>query len=155
MGRKSSFDRKIADSILDSLREGIPLAEVCRTPGFPHPSTWREWCDKDETLAIAYARAREDGFDAIAQECLDIADATERDSIATEQGERANTEWISRSKLRVETRLKLLAKWDPKRYGERTVLAGDPEAPLQGTDEQLLARAAAILASAKGEGSAG
>lgn len=28
-------------------------------------------------------------------------------------------EWMLRSKLRVETRLKLLAKWDPKRYGEK------------------------------------
>lgn len=153
MGRKSTFDQEIADSILESLREGVPLAEVCRSPGFPHPSTWRDWCDKDENLAIAYARAREDGFDAIAQECLDIADEVSRDNIATEQGERPNTEWISRSKLRVETRLKLLAKWDPKRYGDRTTLAGDPEAPLLGSDEQLIARAAAILASAKGEGS--
>lgn len=130
MGRKSTFDKKTADTILDSLREGVPLAEICRAPGFPHPSTWREWCDKDEALAIAYARAREDGFDAIAQECLSIADAAERDSIATEQGERPNTEWISRSKLRVETRLKLLAKWDPKRYGDKMTVAGDPDAPL-------------------------
>jgi hypothetical protein len=119
MGRPSKFTKLIADAILESLREGTPLAEVCRTPGFPHPSTWREWCDKDEALAIAYARAREDGFDVIAQECLEIADETSRDTIRTEGGERANAEWISRSKLRVETRLKLLAKWDPKRYGEK------------------------------------
>lgn len=147
MGRKSSFDRKIADSILESLREGTPLAEVCRTPGFPHPSTWREWCDKDEALAIAYARAREDGFDAIAQQCLDIADATERDSIATEHGERANTEWISRSRLRVETRLKLLAKWDPKRYGEKLAIGGAEDlGPLKTMpDEALEARIAALM----------
>ena len=40
-------------------------------------------------------------------------------TVQTEGGDRANTEWISRSKLRVETRLKLLAKWDPKRYGDK------------------------------------
>ena len=31
-------------------------------------------------------------------------------------------EVTSRSKLRVETRLKLLAKWNPKKYGEKVAL---------------------------------
>ena len=31
-----------------------------------------------------------------------------------------NAEFVARSRLRVDTRLKLLAKWDPKRYGERS-----------------------------------
>ena len=33
-------------------------------------------------------------------------------------------------KLQIETRLKLLAKWNPKKYGDKTVLAGDPDAPV-------------------------
>ena len=37
---------------------------------------------------------------------------------------------LGHRKLQIETRLKLLAKWDPKRYGGRTVLAGDAQAPL-------------------------
>ena len=37
---------------------------------------------------------------------------------------------LGHRKLQIETRLKLLAKWDPKRYGERTTLAGDPDNPL-------------------------
>ena len=38
---------------------------------------------------------------------------------------------LGHRKLQIETRLKLLAKWNPKKYGERTTLAGDKENPLQ------------------------
>lgn len=104
--------------VLEALASGVPLAVVCRSDGMPTAKTIREWADGDEELSFAIARAREEGFDVIAAECLDIADETGRDTIRTEAGERADVEWISRSKLRIETRLKLLAKWDPKRYGE-------------------------------------
>ena len=33
-------------------------------------------------------------------------------------------------KNRVEQRMKLLAKWNPKRYGDRIALAGDKENPI-------------------------
>jgi hypothetical protein len=42
-----------------------------------------------------------------------------------------NSEHIQRSKLRIETRLKLLAKWNPKKYGERVQVAGDADSPLK------------------------
>lgn len=119
MPRVTKRTEAVTDEILRRLSEGETLNGICRSDDkFPHPSVFRDWCDADESLAIAYARAREEGFDAIAEETLSIADATENDTVRTEHGERPNNEWISRSKLRVETRLKLLAKWDPKRYGE-------------------------------------
>jgi hypothetical protein len=34
------------------------------------------------------------------------------------------------AKNRVELRLKLLAKWNPKRYGDKVQVAGDAENPL-------------------------
>lgn len=110
----------ITEKILSRLAEGEPLAVICRDEGMCDPSTWRNWCKDDENLAIAYARAREDGFDAIAIDCLHIADDNRKDVRYTEDDiEIVNSDVIQRAKLRVETRLKLLAKWDPKRYGER------------------------------------
>lgn len=90
---------------------------------------WRTvyaWKAADKEFDARIACAREAGFDAIASDCLDIADDRSRDTLLTEHGERPDTEWISRSKLRIETRLKLLAKWDPKRYGDKvqTELSG-------------------------------
>lgn len=124
----------VEDEILKRLSEGEPLAVICRSDPvrFPTPMTWGNWCKADESLAIAYARARDFGFDAIAADCLEIADNTANDTKTTGEDGRevANTEWISRSKLRVETRLKLLAKWDPKRYGDKTLIGSDPENPL-------------------------
>jgi hypothetical protein len=129
MGRPTDFTSELADAICARLSQGEPLAQICRDDGMPHPSTFRDWCDRGLTLdsgvslAIAYARAREDGFDALAMDALHIADDNGRDTrfIKDGEGEREapDHDWISRSKLRVETRLKLLAKWDPKRYGEK------------------------------------
>jgi hypothetical protein len=131
MGRPSTFTQAIADEICERLSKGEPLAAICRDDAKPHPTTFRRWCEADETLAIAYACAREDGFDAIALEALEIADETSHDTRKGKDGdEQPNTEWITRSRLRVDTRLKLLAKWDPKRYGDKTLIGSDPDNPL-------------------------
>lgn len=128
-GRPSSFTVELATVICGRLSQGEPLAQICRDEGMPHPSTFRDWCDRGEilaegvSLAIAYARAREDGFDALAMDALHIADDNGRDTRFIKEGdserEAPDHDWISRAKLRVETRLKLLAKWDPKRYGDK------------------------------------
>ena len=60
-----------------------------------------------------------------------------------------NAEHIQRSKLRVETRLKLLAKWDPKRYGERQQVDVNDVTPPRPIEE-VRARLAALQAKANG-----
>jgi hypothetical protein len=122
-GRQSTFNDKDAAEIVSRLSKGEPLTIICRDDWLPCDDTVRNWADANPAFARDIARAREAGFDAIALEALAIADATEYDTkivgAVGEEREVPNSEWISRSKLRVETRLKLLAKWDPKRYGER------------------------------------
>lgn len=130
MGRHSTFTQEIADEICERISKGEPLAQICRDERMPAVRTVSLWKETQDGFAANFVRAREDGFDALAAQCLDIADETSRDNIATEDGERPNTEWISRSKLRVETRLRLLAKWDPKRYGDKLELSGDKNAPV-------------------------
>lgn len=135
-GGQTTFTQEKADLICAKLSEGIPLAEICRGEGMPAVRTVSDWKSDRPDFAASFARAREDGFDAIAAECLRIADDTSGDTkiVGNDDYEReaANTEWIARSKLRVETRLKLLAKWDPKRYGEKLALAGaDDLAPIK------------------------
>lgn len=129
MGRKSTYTAEAAQEICDRLSKGEPLAEICRSPGMPATRTVSDWKAEHPEFAADFARARDEGFDAIAADCLRIADETGMDSIETENGERPNAEWIARSRLRVETRLKLLAKWDPKRYGEKLALGGADDLP--------------------------
>lgn len=118
--------------IVDELAVGVPLAEICRREGFPDRVTIYRWRDEDATFAQHIARAREAGFDAIAEQCLEIADDTSFDTkiVGDDEREVANSEFIQRSKLRVETRLKLLSKWDPKRYGEKVQHTGDGGGPI-------------------------
>jgi hypothetical protein len=89
------------------------------------------------------------GIEALAEDILDIADNANNDWMerqgrdGQDLGWIANGENIQRSKLRVDSRKWLLSKLAPKKYGERQVLAGDPEAPLQvvGKIERVLVRA--------------
>lgn len=106
------------------LSEGKTLRDFCRQEGKPSYSTIYAWLEEDKDAAERIARARQLGFDAIAQECLEIADDGSNDWMQTtgrdkEPGWQLNGEHVQRSKLRVWSRLQLLAKWDPKRYGDR------------------------------------
>lgn len=69
------------------------------------------WLNEDAEFAKAMDIARDCGADAIAEEALSIADDKSRD------GPRDNGDTVGRDRLRVYTRLQLLAKWHPKRYG--------------------------------------
>ena len=81
-----------------------------------------QWNCEDEEIARRIAHARESGYDAIAEGTLEIADNATNDWMEAHDpdnpGYRLNGEHVQRSKLRIETRLKLLAKWSPKKYGE-------------------------------------
>lgn len=152
-GRPSTYSPEVASKIIERLSKGEPLAVICRDEGMPPVRTVSSWKESHEDFAADFARAREDGFDALAAECLEIADETCSDTISTENGDRPNTEWIQRSKLRIETRLKLLAKWDVKRYGDKLALGGASDMPPLSnlSDDELAARIAALQANVSQE----
>lgn len=151
--KPSTYTQATADEIVSRLSEGEPLTQICRDEGMPAKRTVSDWRKAHEDFDEAFLQAREEGFDAIAQDCLSIADDSGGDFTETPAGQAYNAEHVQRSKLRVDTRLKLLAKWDPRRYGERMTLAGDAENPLTGlTDEQLDARLKKLMASQDPDG---
>lgn len=125
MGRKDTYTQKIADEICERIAQGEPLRQICRDEHMPAWRTVYDWTINHEDFAASIARARELGFDAIAEETLDIADNGTNDWMEKlDQGGEAvgyqlNGEHVQRSKLRIETRLKLLAKWSPKKYGDK------------------------------------
>ena len=131
-GRPSSYDEEVAQEILDRLSSGEPLARICRDAHLPGVQTVYDWKAKRADFSVALARARADGLEAITVDCLEIADNSsgDRKLIGREGEERevCDTEFVQRSKLRVETRLKLLAIRDPKNYGPKSMVE------LQGKD---------------------
>jgi hypothetical protein len=71
-------------------------------------------------VSEAIARAREAGEEQMALDCLNIADDNGKDVRILEDGrEVTNADVVQRAKLRIDTRLKLLAKWNPKKWGDK------------------------------------
>lgn len=132
-GRPTIRDEAVVDEILARLSQGETLTAICSESDKPARRTFYEWLAEDSDLSARFARARDIGFDAIADAVLHIVDNPEEDPASR--------------RVRYDARLKLLAKWSPRRYGERLELAGDPERPLQAaSDEQIEARIAELLA---------
>lgn len=124
----------MADEICARLSKGEPLAVICRDDNMPAVRTVSDWKAAHPSFSAAFAHARDEGYDHIAAECIEIADFGANDTYVDEEGnKRTDTDVIQRSKLRIETRLKLLAKWDPKRYGDKIDLnhGGQPSNPVQ------------------------
>lgn len=151
-GRPSKYTPKLAAAICERLAAGEPLRSICRDDGMPAWRTVYDWIDQDiDGLSTRIARARIAGFDALAEQCLEIADDEQHDWVLTKKGPVLNEVAIGRAKLQVDTRLKLLAKWDPKRYGDKTSmeLTGADGGPVQISDTERAAKIAAILAAAQ------
>lgn len=100
-------DPHVADALVEWLSEGKTLREFCRQEGMPSRQTIDRWRQEDEEFSGRVARARDTGFEQMADQCVEIADSAEDPALG---------------RLRVDTRLKLLACWDPKRYGNKVAV---------------------------------
>lgn len=137
-GRPSTYNPETARIMCEMLAEGVPLREICRQEGFPAWRTVYDWMAKDPALATAIAYARDVGYDAIAEDCLRIADTPLMGEEVTESEDEDGVKKVSvkkidmlgHRKLQVETRLKLLAKFNPKKYGDRLTHTGDDQNPV-------------------------
>ena len=127
MGQYDERKDEIIDEIVEGLSDGVPLRELCRRDGMPSWRTVYSWMDADAAFAARIAHARDVGYDAIAEDILDIADDGTNDWVERKMKdgsvkEMLDAEHVQRSKLRIETRLKLLAKWNPKKYGDKSTV---------------------------------
>jgi hypothetical protein len=151
MGRPSLYNPDTITAICERLGQGEPLAVICREDGMPAYRTVKDWMDERDAqgemteraafVSAAIARAREEGEDSIAADCLLIADDSGGDYRLGDKGLILDSDHIQRSKLRIETRLKLLAKFNPKRWGDKVeqVLSNpDGSGVLQGVTINLV-----------------
>lgn len=97
----------------------------------PALRTVYDWQNAHDDFSASIARAREAGYDHIAVDALGILDG-EPERVVTVTGDDrsesridgASVQW---AKNRFEGRLKLLSKWDPRRYGEKLDLTSGGE----------------------------
>jgi hypothetical protein len=114
----TSYTLEIVTEICRRVANGETLRQVCRDPGMPPESTFREWVMADrDGLAAKYAHSRALLLDVWADEVVDVADDQNLDPQAR--------------RVMVDARKWLLSKLRPQRYGDRLLVAGDPENPIQ------------------------
>lgn len=139
--------------ILEELRDGVTLKQLCRSPGMPSPATVRRWArDDPDGFGAALAAARADGIETIVDEMTDIADDGSNDWEERERrnGETfiaLNTEAVQRSKIRIEHRKWLASVLSPK-YRERSTQDVNLKgivASVEVTDKERVTRALTLL----------
>ena len=124
MARPSDYTPEKAADICAKLVMGESLRSICSAEDMPAIATVYLWLGKHPEFMEQYTRAREDQADTLADEIIDIADDSSKDTILKENQDGStyevqNTEWINRSRLRVDARKWVAAKLKPKRYGDR------------------------------------
>lgn len=108
----------IKSEIVARIAEGETLRSICRDDKMPNYKTCYDWLNADTDFATRFAHARGLGHDVIADECLEIAD--NKNVIISSDGVAFSD--VQRDKLRIHTRMQLLAKWDPKKWGDRQAI---------------------------------
>lgn len=139
------------------IESGKTLRAYCRQEGKPSYGLVYDWLEadaktSDKTESSRFARARDLGEQQIMQECLEIADTQQIGEIVTlrpEGKEVKRIDMIEHRKLRIETRLKLLAKWNPRKYGERVDLNHSGDVGIKTVILREPAKAQAVRPEAK------
>lgn len=124
------------ERICEWLARGSTLRDYCRQSGSVNYGTVYDWLemsegkrqfaqsfDQDEIDALKsfssdFYRAREIGQDVLAEEVLEIID-TEAEIIQSQHSSSRDSAHVTWLRNRAEYRLKLLAKFNPKKYGDR------------------------------------
>ncbi|GAC1501788.1 MAG: hypothetical protein NVS1B10_06180 [Candidatus Saccharimonadales bacterium] len=136
-GRPSVYTPELDDEICAQVAMGRSIRSICGyrldadgheviKEGFermPSPATIFNWFRTNKPFLEHYERAKEQAAEAMADEILDIADNGSNDWMDRWYGKQqewvTNGESIQRSKLRVDTRVLLMTKLKPKKYGQK------------------------------------
>lgn len=133
-GRPTVRTPEVIARVIEGLSAGTPLTVICSADDMPGIRTVYDWMDADPAFSADIARARDMGWDAIAVDAMAIMDAQPERVVTVTGDDRSESridsaavQWAFR---RAELRLKLLAKWDPKRYGDMLKHAGADGGPM-------------------------
>ena len=100
--------QEVAQALLEWLCAGRTLTSFCSIPGAPSVRTVYDWRQKDEKFCRAFQSAREIGWHALADQCLEIADADV-------PGEMDQAKEVARRRLAIKARVWLMSRWFPNR----------------------------------------
>jgi ribosomal protein S25 len=128
-GRPSLYSKELAQKICIRIATGESVLQICRDDTMPEARTVYLWLlnlqveDKKEFREM-YEQAREIQSEVMHDELTEIADDGQNDwmEIETQRGRLITVpdhEHVNRSRLRVDTRKWILARMNPRKYGEK------------------------------------
>ena len=83
-------------------------------------STVKDWLRADADFAAQYARAKDEQADYLAEEMLEIADATSSNMVD-----------VNNRRLQIDTRKWIAAKLKPKKYGDKLEVGSNDGKPVE------------------------
>lgn len=123
----------------------MSLREACRDEVMPSRESVRRWLRDNPEFEQRYAQAIQQRSDAFLEDIIDISHDATNDWMDRRRADGTidrvpDPEQVARSKLRVHTLMWAMAKCNPRKYGQKVELSGNPERPVVATDPTDLAR---------------
>lgn len=115
MTYRNDFADDVIEELLAALREGKSMRTICKDKRMPDAATVWRWAKGDDELASNILRAREIGYHARAEQAVEDAKA----ALDAPLG-----------RLAFDAERWYLGKLS-KAFAEKTIIAGDPENPVQ------------------------
>jgi hypothetical protein len=124
-GRPSTYTAQQGETICDRILEGESLRTICGAEGMPSRGMVLRWIAAEPEFRMLYRQARLMAAELLADDVVDIADDSGGDYVTRERPDGStylafDGENVQRSRLRIETRFKILGKMLPRAYGART-----------------------------------
>ena len=125
-GPPLTYTKELGDEIcLKVATSNYGLSRLCKENiHWPHRQCIFEWRIKIKEFGDNYTKAKQEQIETLIDDCLDIADNTDNDTIIRQDKdgndyEVCNSEYINRSRVRIDTRKWLASKLAPKIYGDK------------------------------------
>lgn len=118
--------------VIKELQKGRSLRQILKDKGTPSRTALYDWLDEDEKYAERFARAQELGDEVLEETKLEIANTPLTETIF-EKGYTGNFDFkktvtkdnVQRSKLMIDTIDKILARRNPRKYGNKIDVTSD------------------------------
>ncbi len=120
LGRPTKYTPELGSEIFFRMAmNATSLRRVCQEDDMPSMGTVCRWLLEYPDFRDKYDAARDLRADILHEDLIDIADDTSNDKYIDDKGnERVDWEVVNRSKLRIDTRKWILARMNPKKYGD-------------------------------------
>jgi hypothetical protein len=121
LGRPTIYTEELGQKICKVVAtHSLGLQKLCSMfQWMPDKTTINEWRWSIDSFSTQYTKAKIAQSELMAEDCIDIADDTSQDVTYNKLGDEiCNTEFVNRSRLRVDTRKWIAAKLLPKIYGD-------------------------------------